>query len=101
MKSEKLPSVYTLNFTATGYTDGNSIKINLKKHEMNSTRLYCKLAAKTPIYRETEKRIRPNFSYKQRMSGVQYLNTERKINLEFSMKFYFESEEKIKTTSEK
>ena len=34
----------------------NSIKINLKKHEMNSTRLYCKLAAKTPIYRETEKR---------------------------------------------
>lgn len=26
MKSEKLPSVYTLNFTATGYTDGNSIK---------------------------------------------------------------------------
>lgn len=55
----------------------------------------------TLSYRETEKRIRPNFSYKQRMSGVQYLNTERKIDLEFSMKFYFESEGKIKTTSEK
>lgn len=34
----------------------NSIKINFKKHEINSTRLYCKLAAKKPIYRETEKK---------------------------------------------
>ena len=37
MKSEKLPSVYTLNFTATGYTDGNSIKINLNLAASNLT----------------------------------------------------------------
>ena len=32
------------------------IKINFKKHEINSIRLYCKLTAKKPIYRETEKK---------------------------------------------
>lgn len=41
MKSEKLPSVYTLNFTATGYTDGNSIKSICEKLRVFLRKFSC------------------------------------------------------------